>query len=170
MAQCQSKWICELLDVKCNAQTIPGENVSLPVYGDLSDLYHPFLPYLNPLQIWRFANSLMWWVVYIVHTYMCTGVLSLFCCIFCLCGKDPNLSAELFCRRDIVQSSNWCVAETQTMHCYLGWFCWFGGYYNMKYTKEDLQVILLEFHQPSVFFQHPHMLAIYRFSFLYQDL
>lgn len=40
--QCQSKWICELLDVKCNAQTIPGENVSLPVYGDLSDLYHPF--------------------------------------------------------------------------------------------------------------------------------
>jgi len=29
----------------------------------------------------------------------------------------------------------------------------------MKYTKEDLQVILLEFHQPSVFFQHPHMLC-----------
>ncbi len=46
---------------------------------------------------------------------MCTGVLSLFCCIFCPCGKDPNLSAELFCLRDIVQSSNQCVAETQTM-------------------------------------------------------
>jgi hypothetical protein len=40
----------------------------------------------------------------------------------------------------------------------------------MKYTKEDLQVLLLEFHQPSVFFQQSHMLATYMFSFLSQDL